>query len=58
MKIFIKQNALVTEREYSSILETILLEEGFTPVTVPDMDDENPYNYEDFEFVNGKWKLK
>lgn len=58
MKVFIKQNALVTEWEYAPALETILIEEGFTPITVPDMDPEKPYTFDDFEKVSGKWRLK
>lgn len=58
MKVYIKENSIVTEKEYSSVLETILIEEGFTAITVPNMDDENPYTFDDFELVNGVWKLK
>jgi hypothetical protein len=58
MKVFIKENSIVTEWQYSKELETILIEEGFTSIKVPDMNDENPYKYEDFELVNGVWKLK
>ena len=58
MKIFIKENSVVTEWSYAPILRTILLEEGFTEITVPDMDDANPYKFEDFEKVNGELRLK
>lgn len=58
MKIFIKANSIVTEWEYSNELETILIEEGFQSIIVPDMDNSDPYMYEDFEFVDGSWKLK
>ena len=58
MKVFIKQNSIVTEWSYSSNLRATLLSEGFLEITVPDMDEEKPYTFDDFQFVNGVWKLK
>lgn len=58
MKIFIKENSIVTEWSYTTKLRAALLNEGFVEITVPDMDDENPYIFDDFELVDGVWKLK
>ena len=58
MKIYIKQNSIVTEENYTDILETILQEEGFIALEVPNRTSEQPYTFDDFEFVSGKWKLK
>lgn len=58
MKVFIKENSLVTERHYDDFLIAILEDEGFVAIDVPDMNDENPYTYDDFEKVNGQWRLK
>jgi hypothetical protein len=58
MIIYIKENGLVTEFEYTEELIQELLDDGYQAVEVPEMDLENPYQISDFEFVDDTWKLK
>jgi hypothetical protein len=58
MIIYIKENGLVTEFEYTEELIQELLDLGYQAVEVPEMVLENPYQISDFEFVDDTWKLK
>lgn len=58
MTIYIKENSIVTEHEYSDDLKALLKSEGFTPLIVVNRGDDKPYTADEFEKVNGKWRLK
>lgn len=57
MVIYIKENEIVTELEYSQELKDELVALGFKAVTVDDKDEPSYYKYEFFEKVNGVWKF-
>jgi hypothetical protein len=54
MTIYISDDCIVTEHEYTQEQINELVEKGFTSVTVAD----GQYAHEDFEKVAGVWKLK
>lgn len=54
MVIYITDDCIVTEYEYTQEQKSELNEKGFTSVTV----ENGEYKHEDFEKVNGVWKLK
>ena len=54
MVIYINDDCIVTEHEYTQEQINELNEKGFTSVTVAD----GQYIHEDFEKVGGVWKLK
>lgn len=54
MVIYITDDCIVTEYEYTQEQINELKEKGFTSVTVAD----GQYTHEDFEKVAGVWKLK
>lgn len=58
MVIYIKENEIITENNYSTELKAELVEQGFQAVTVPTVDIPSDYKYSDFEKVSGKWRLK
>jgi hypothetical protein len=58
MIIYIKENSIVTEHEYSTYLKALLISEGFTALTVVNRGDDKPYTADEFEKVNGQWGLK
>lgn len=54
MVIYINDNCIVTEHEYTQEQISELEEKGYTSVTVED----GQYKHEDFEKVGGVWRLK
>jgi hypothetical protein len=54
MIIFIKDNSLITEIEYTQDFKEQLLNEGYFKLEIPN----GSYHYENFEKVNNIWKLK
>jgi hypothetical protein len=58
MVIYIKDNEIITEFEYTKEQKEELEEKGFQPVLVPDTEVPSDYKYSDFELVSGVWKLK
>jgi hypothetical protein len=54
MTIYISDECIVTEYEYTQEQITELEEKGFSGVTVAD----GQYKHEDFEKVGGVWRLK
>lgn len=56
MVIYIKDNEIITELEYTEEVKAELLELGFQAITVPTIDEPSDYRYEMFEKVNGTWR--
>ena len=56
MVIYIKDNEIITELEYTEEVKAELLELGFQAITVPTIDEQSDYRYEMFEKVNGTWR--
>lgn len=54
MVIYISDECIVTEHEYTQEQISELVEKGFSEVSVED----GQYKHEDFHKVLGKWKLK
>ena len=54
MVIYISDDCIVTEYEYTQEQKDELVEKGFIPLIV----DNGTYTHEDFEKVEGEWKLK
>lgn len=54
MVIYISDDCIVTEYEYTQEQISELEEKGYTAVTVAD----GQYKHEDFEKISNTWKLK
>lgn len=54
MIVFIKDNSLITEKEYTEEFMQLLTDEGYFKIELED----GFYHYENFEKVNNIWKLK
>ena len=53
MIIFIKDNSLITEKEYTEEFMQLLIDEGYYKMEV----DDGFYHYENFKKINGEWKF-
>ena len=58
MVIYIKENEIITELQYSQEVKDELLQLGFQALTVPNVEEPSFYKYNMFEKVNNTWKLK
>lgn len=58
MVIYIKENEIITELQYSQEVKDKLLQLGFQAVNVSDVEEPSFYKYNMFEKVNNTWKLK
>ena len=59
MKIFIKQNEIITEQFYTDEYILYLIELGFQSVEIPeDGKFIDLYKVEDFEYIDNVWILK
>lgn len=58
MVIYIKENEIITELQYSQEVKDELLQLGFQAVNVSDVEEPSFYKYNMFEKVNNTWKLK
>jgi hypothetical protein len=54
MIIFIKDNSLITEKEYTEEFMQLLIDEGYYKMEV----DDGFYHYENFEKIDNIWILK
>jgi ribose 5-phosphate isomerase RpiB len=58
MKIYIKNNEIITEYEYTDEIIEELKEKGFQEIEVPYREESNMYKYDDFEKINELYAYK